>query len=275
VRRETGGGHDRTQRLLENRLMPLIHQIMLGDKVPRFNQECLNSWGQLTARRFDIVSWTDLKVKEYLRNCQIASAKRLYERARNHGEASDILRMAITYSFGGLYVDWDVLLMDPDNFLAVVGEVSRSDCVLIRDGHTTEPRFSRVYDNSLFYMSKGNSLALDFLGEIERNYSKRPLPSTSYLTGPLALTSFLDAHPHYENACRAIEMHDIYAFDYEEVIGQTKDATSREILKQHWDAGRAPAIHFWTHSWFPMRSWPRRLLDRVFRTVGRTMRSSA
>jgi hypothetical protein len=255
--------------------MPLIHQITLGNKVPRFNQECLNSWGQLAARRFDIVSWTDLKVKEYLRNCQIAAAKRLYERARNHGEASDILRMAITYSYGGLYVDWDVLLMEPDKFVAVLGDVSRSDCVLIRDGHTTEPHFSRVYDNSLFYMSKGNSLALDFLGEIERNYSKSPLPSTSYLTGPLALTSFLDAHPQYENACRAVEMHDIYAFDYEEVIGQTKDETRREILKQHWDAGRAPAIHFWTHSWFPMRSWPRRLLDKVFRTVGRTTRSSA
>lgn len=248
--------------------MPLIHQITLGKTVPRFNQECLNSWHQLVGRRFEIVSWTDLKVREYLANCPIAEANRLYERARNHGEASDILRMAITHSYGGLYIDWDVLLMNPDRFLAVFGDVSRNDCILIRDAHTTEPHFSRVYDNSLFYMSKGNSLALDFLVEIERNYSQNPLPSTSYLTGPLALTRFLDAHPDHERACRAVEMRDIYAFDYEAVIGQTKQ-TSRETLRQHWDAGRAPAIHFWTHSWFPKRSLPRRLVDRIFRMVGK------
>jgi hypothetical protein len=249
--------------------MPLIHQITLGNKIPRFNQECLHSWHRLTAYQFEIASWTDLNVKEYLRNCPIAEAKPLYERARNHGEASDILRMAIAYSYGGLYVDWDVLLMDPDKFLTVLGDFSGSDCILIRDRHTTEPHFSRVYDNSLFYMKKGHRLALDFLREIERNYSKSPAPSTSYLTGPLALTSFLDSHPEDENACRMVEMRDIYAFDYEEVIGQTKDQTRREVLKHHWEVGRPPAIHFWTHSWSPTRRWPRKLLDKVFRTVGR------
>jgi Glycosyltransferase sugar-binding region containing DXD motif len=234
--------------------------------VSHLNRECLNSWRTLKDRDFDVVSWTDQSVKDFLAKCPIVKAKTLCERARNYGEASDILRMAITYTYGGLYVDWDVLLVDPDGFLAVMGDFKTNSCVLIRDRHTKAPDFSCVYDNSLFYMRKGHPLALDFLGEMERNYSKHPVPDTPYLTGPLALTSFLDSHPHYKNDCRMVDMLDMYAFDYEEVVVQTKDQTMREVLKNNWKPGGAPAIHFWTHTWFPKRKWAKRVLDKVWRT---------
>jgi hypothetical protein len=247
--------------------MPLIHHISLGNKIPKFNQECLDSWGKLKDRNFDVVSWTDQRAKDYLARCDIAEAKRLFARARNYGEASDILRMAITYSYGGLYVDWDVLLVDPDKFLAVMPDFESSSCILIRDPLTKEPSFSCAYDNSLFYMKKGNPLALDFLREMENSYSRDPVPNTPYVTGPLALTSFLDSHPHYKNDCGMVDTVDVYAFDYEDVIAQTTDHTQRAVLKDYYKPGGAPAIHFWTHTWPPELKWSRRVRLKALRIL--------
>ena len=53
------------------------------------------------------------------------------------------------------------------------------DCILIADRYTKAPNFPCVYDNSLFYMKRGNPLALDFLSQIEENYARQPLPSAS------------------------------------------------------------------------------------------------
>ncbi len=244
----------------------LVHHIVLGKKTPRFNRECLDSWHALANRGFELVTWTDRTIADYLVRCPLPGIRGLYDRARNCGEASDILRMAITYTYGGLYVDWDVMLVDPDGFLRVMPELNGSRCVLVRDPYTREPSFSCAYDNSLFYMAKGNRLALDFLGAMASNYEKRPVPNTPYLTGPLALTCFLDARPDHMQACHTIDMREIYAFDYEEVIGRTRDQTDREILRDQWSQGAAPAIHFWTHSWSPKRGWPRRAIDKAVRT---------
>ena len=244
----------------------LIHQIVLGKKVPRFNQECLSSWHRLKDRDFTIVTWTDRRVPEYLAQCPVET-RMLYQTSRNYGEASDILRMAIAHSHGGLYVDWDVLLVNPERFLEVLGDVSSSSCTLIQDRLTKEPNYSSVYDNSLFYMRKGNPLALHFLSAMKQNYTMDPLPQTPYLTGPLALTAFLESHEEYKDACRLIDMVDIYAFDYEEVIRQTKDHMHREVLKGHWSPKGAPAIHFWMHTWAPQRTWRERVLHKAARIL--------
>ena len=90
----------------------LIHHIVLGEKVPRFNQECLSSWQRLKDRDFTIVTWTDSRVREYLAECPMET-RMLYHASRNYGEASDILRMAITHSHGGFYVDWFLALTSP------------------------------------------------------------------------------------------------------------------------------------------------------------------
>jgi len=244
--------------------MPLMHHITLGNKVPRFNRECLDSWNKLKDRNFDIVSWTERGLKDYLAHCEIAELKMLLARARNYGEASDILRMAITYSHGGFYVDWDVLLVDLHKFLALIPDLENTNCLLLRDGLTKNPNVSCVYDNSFFYMKKKNPLALDFLRAMEDNYSRDPVPSTPYVTGPLALTSFLDSHPDYKNECAMLDELDLYAFDYEEVIAQTRNQTQRAVLKDYYQPGSAPAIHFWMHTWAaPKMKWSGRVLDSV------------
>jgi len=247
--------------------MTLIHQITLGNTVPRLNRECLASWRGLTNRGFDVLSWTEERVASFLATCAVPEARTLYAKARNYGEASDIARIAITYTYGGLYVDWDVLLVDPEKLVRLLADLDNSDCIVIRDAFTKEPDFPYIYDNSLFYLRKGHPLALDFLRHMAASYNGRPLPDTPYLTGPHALTHFLRLHPDHERACRAIDMREIYAFDYEGVIGHTPDQTRREVLKDYCSAGGAPAVHFWTHTWFPERTWTRRVLDRLVKTV--------
>ena len=250
--------------------MPLIHQIILGRSVPRLNEQCLDSWRALEDRGFSIVRWTDASVRDYLAECSVMQAPLLYKAARNRGEASDILRVAITYSYGGLYVDWDVLLLDPDRFLTVMPGFESSGCVLLQDPPETRPDFVRSYDNSLFYMSQGNPLALDFLGEIERNYLQEPLPNTPFLTGPLALTRFLDDHPRHKSACHFVDTRNVYSFNYADVQELTKDDRhEREILKERRRPGGAPAIHFWTHAWAPKPKWSQRLRATMFRAFAR------
>ena len=112
--------------------------------------------------------------------------------------------MAIAYSYGGLYVDWDVLLSDADKFLTIVGDLEATCCVLIQDRFTIEPTFPCTYDNSVFYMRKGNPLALDFLSQVQQNYLSTPLADSPFVTGPLALTSFLNSRPDYKNSCRSM-----------------------------------------------------------------------
>jgi Glycosyltransferase sugar-binding region containing DXD motif len=246
--------------------MPLIHQIVLGHGIPPLNQECLDSWRQLADRAIDVVSWTDQRINDYLTTSAGADLQRLYARARNYGEASDILRMAITHTYGGFYVDWDVLLVDTNGFVALMGDFENSDCVLVQDRYTTEPGISCAYDNSLFYMRRGHPLALEFLHEMERNFAKLPIPDTPFVTGPLALTHFLETHPHHKDSCRMIDTLDLYEFDYADVIRQTSE-TQREALKLRTGSHRAPAIHFWTHCWTPKRKWSQRLRDRLRRAV--------
>jgi hypothetical protein len=212
----------------------------------------LRSWNQLKNRDFDIVRWDDRGVNDYVARRENAELKTLVARARNYGEASDILRMAIIYSHGGFYVDWDVLLVDPDKFVALMPDLEKTTCILLRDRLTKNPDAACVYDNSFFYMKKENPLALDFLREIRRNYSKDPVPNTPYLTGPLALTKFLDARPDYRDACTMLEELDLYAFDYQGVQTRTnEDAMQRTVLRDYYQPGSAPAIHFWMHTWTP------------------------
>jgi hypothetical protein len=246
----------------------LIHQIVLGGNISRLHRQCLDSWRALERRGFDVVRWTDVAVRDYLAVGVPAEVRALYRAARNLGEASDILRVAITYSYGGLYVDWDTLLLDADGFLAVMPSFEHSECVLLRDPLTTEPEFACAYDNSLFFLRRGNPLALDFLGAMERNFERTPLPDTPFLTGPLALTRFLEDHPEHRRACRFVDTRAVYAFDYGDVHELTSGQDAREILRERWQPGTAPAIHFWTHAWAPRPGWGRKMrgwVSRAFR----------
>jgi hypothetical protein len=159
---------------------------------------------------------------------------------------------------GGLYVDWDVLLLDPQRFLRVLGDLKDRKCLFLEDRKTQAVGYASVFASSLFYMQKGNPLTRDLLLQMERDYVNSPQMSTAELTGPLALTRHLKACPHYLQEAKVVNLTDVYSFDYAEV----RQFHSREALAKHGDYSRAPALHFWTHEWLP-RNRLRSLLGNI------------
>jgi mannosyltransferase OCH1-like enzyme len=173
----------------------------------------------------------------------------LLKRAKNYGEAGDILRYTILGRLGGLYVDWDVLLLDPQRLLRILGELKDQKCVFLEDRNTQATGYTSVFASSLFYMQAGNPLTRDLLRQMDRDYVTSPEMSTAELTGPLALTRHLKACPQYLREAKVVNLTDVYSFDYAEV----QRLHSRDALAKHKDFSRAPAIHFWTHEWIPQR----------------------
>jgi hypothetical protein len=173
----------------------------------------------------------------------------LLKRAKNYGEAGDILRYTIAGRLGGLYVDWDVLLLDPQRLLRVLGDLKDEKCLFLEDRNTQEAGYTSVFASSLFYMQEGNPLTRDLLRQMERDYVNSPEMPTAELTGPMALTRHLNACPHYLREAKIVNITDVYSFDFAEV----QKFHSRDSLTKHKDFSRAPAIHFWSNEWIPKR----------------------
>ena len=226
----------------------LVHHIVLGNRVTPLVRECLDSWTTVTDCGFEFRLWTDASIAEFVKGEPI-EFQNLLKRAKNYGEAGDILRYMILGRLGGLYVDWDVLLLDPQRLLRVLGDLKDERCLFLEDRKTEAVGYASVFASSLFYMQKGNPLTRDLLFQMERDYVSFPEMPTAELTGPMALTRHLNACPHYLRDAKIVNLTDVYSFDYAEV----RKFDSRDALTRHKNFSRAPAVHFWTHEWIPQK----------------------
>jgi mannosyltransferase OCH1-like enzyme len=225
-----------------------IHHIVLGNRVPPLVRECLNSWTTVTDCGFEFHQWTDPSIAEFMEH-QPTEFKTLYKRAKNYGEAGDILRYMLLGSEGGLYVDWDVLLLDPRRLLSVLGDLNEEKCVFLEDRNTQAVGYKSVFASSLFYMRKGNPLTRDLLLQMDRDYVNSPKMPTAELTGPMALTRHLNTCSHYLREARIVNLTDVYSFDFAEV----QKFRSKDSLMKHKNSSRAPAVHFWTNEWIDQK----------------------
>ena len=226
----------------------LVHHIVLGNRITPLVRECLDSWTTVTDCGFEFRQWTDASIAEFVKDEPI-EFQNLLKRAKNYGEAGDILRCMILGRLGGLYVDWDVLLLDPQGLLRVLGDVTDEKCLFLEDRKTITVGYKSVFTNSFFYMQKGNPLARDLLLQMDRDYMNSPEMPTIELTGPMALTRLLETCPHYLREAKVLDLTDVYSFDYAEV----RKFYSRESLAKHRNYSRAPAVHFWSHEWIPQK----------------------
>lgn len=86
---------------------PIIHQIWLGGLVPEKYAAWIATW-QKHHPNWTIIMWMDHDLPFlHLVN------KDLLEKAKNYGEKSDILRIELLNTFGGLYIDTDCECLQP------------------------------------------------------------------------------------------------------------------------------------------------------------------
>lgn len=95
----------------EIKIEKIIHQIWLGSPFPDKYKKFQESW--ITNHPdWQYKLWTDKEVKDI-----VLENRELYNKARNYGEKSDILRYEILYKFGGLYIDTDFECLKPLDIL--------------------------------------------------------------------------------------------------------------------------------------------------------------
>jgi mannosyltransferase OCH1-like enzyme len=96
----------------QQKIPKIIHQIWLGSPIPPSLVQLMNSV-KASNPSYIYHIWTDKEVETYnFKN------KDLYNRAKNQGQKSDILRYAILKDFGGIYVDTDFIgVQSFDNLL--------------------------------------------------------------------------------------------------------------------------------------------------------------
>lgn len=88
------------------RIPPCVHQIWLGSPVPEKYKKWMTSWMNLQGWQYKL--WTDKDVE----NLNMHN-RALYNSAKNYGEKADILRCEILLQEGGIYVDTDFELLNP------------------------------------------------------------------------------------------------------------------------------------------------------------------
>lgn len=84
-----------------------IHQIWLGSDLPENYNKLINTW-KFFHPDWEYKLWTDKDIEDLnLYNID------LYNKTKNYGEKSDILRYEILHRYGGLYVDCDFECLKP------------------------------------------------------------------------------------------------------------------------------------------------------------------
>ena len=219
------------------RIPKTIHRIWLGPaEMPAEYEEFGESWRRHHPG-WEFRLWTDDELPEL-------SCPGGFERCRNFGEASDVLRYEVLNQFGGVYVDTDVeclrslepLIADATAFAAYARpKVIGSAVVGSVPGH---PAIARTLE-----------VVCDGAGSGKQVHA----------TGPVALTGVLEDADDVELYGRET----FYPFDYYEIpFSDLGDA----------DVGDAYAIHHWHATWQTRESLMLRTRELMLRTRERRAR---
>jgi hypothetical protein len=237
-----------------------IHQILFDGKVPPLNLECIQSWAALPQGEFTIHRWSNEQLRGFVAKCPPVVRKCL-ERAKNFGEASDILRIAILNEHGGIYMDWDIFLADPVRFCALFREHASEKALLLEDPRTQDPDFGSIITHSWIYSNPQNPLLLAFLEQMFENYAEGRLQRTVDLTGPHAFTRFLNRNQHYLDQASVIDQSAFFRYDFHEA---TAVSNRRALLNQEAGTRESrPLVNLWTNVWIKRSPYYIRMLPPI------------
>lgn len=222
-----------------------IHQVLFDGRAPAVNRRCLSSWLQLQPR-FEIQTWGNEQIRRFVDKAD-PLVRELLTRARNFGEASDILRIAIVHEFGGLYTDWDIYLLDPQQFAETFDACAEGGVLFLKDSRTSDRDFSAIVTHSFFYAAAGTPSLHAFLQRIRDNYRKQPALITIHVTGPHAFTRFLLDGGWNLDDRQFVEQDRFFRHGFH-IAAQHNDKARflEDVIKTD---GTAPLVNLWTSCW--------------------------
>ena len=223
----------------------LIHQLLFDGRAPTVNRRCLSSWAGLRPH-FEIKVWENEDIRTFVGRAH-PLVRELLARARNFGEASDILRIAIVHEFGGIYADWDIYLVNPQQFVERFSVFENDGALFLKDSRTSDPTFDAIITHSFFYSEPRRQLLRSFLERISDNYRNHPDEITLHITGPHAFTRFLlDIGRNLDNP-QFVEQDLFFRHGFDTAAAQTDKTQFLE--NEIRTLGTAPLLNLWTNCW--------------------------
>ena len=209
----------------------IIHQIWLGSELPEKFKIFQKTWQELHPEWVYIL-WTDDMIKDLkIHN------RELFEKAKNYGQKSDILRYHLLYEYGGVYIDTDFaclksldILHHCYDFYTGISNTGRVELAIgIIGSAPKHPIIKRCLEK--LELSKNAVLASSRLDDIIEN------------TGPGFFTRcFMEVAPWYQGQVIAFPCSFFYPLPN----------TERSGTKEEMDAFIKPesfGIHYWACSW--------------------------
>lgn len=206
----------------ELKIPKIIHQIWLGSPFPEKYKAFQESWKKFHPD-WRYILWTDKDIETF--SPKIA---KLVKSASNFGEAADILRYAVLYKYGGLYVDTDFECVKPFDILH-----HTYDFYLGLQPLDTN---ALQVNNALIGSKPKNPIFMQAFKRIA--VSKEP--RTIIKTGPILLTNlYIELYKNISGIACAFPATYFYP------CGFTQPSADRDI----WLKPESFAIHHWEASW--------------------------
>jgi len=209
-------------------MLPKIIHHVVGPKTNEVVDRCLESWQVLKPEGYQFMIWTDASIGFFLSE-NYPYVYNAFMGARNHGEAADITRYIVVYHYGGHYIDWDIHLINPQEFLGLCER--NPSGYLLCDYEDRESLASECFGaikNEPFLLSVIKDIVGLYDSGLFKDYR------TLWYTGPFRLRDTLKNNKTSQNL---LKVKDAFVYDYKEI----KEMPEREFTQ--------PMIHYWLHSW--------------------------
>ena len=205
----------------------IVHQIV-GPNTTPIILNCLESWGQLLEYQFEVRIWNDTTLVEFISK-EHPFALEAFVNARNHAEAADIARYLIIYTYGGYYVDWDIELLDIDDFFALSN--------IYKNGYMLIDPSNETLASEYFCSIPADKYLLKLTDDIVELYNNglRESFHTPQYSGPYRMRDSLAKHKNTIMAL--VPVKEVFVYDYSEIRYSPQPKPRR------------PLIHYWVHSW--------------------------
>ncbi len=216
----------------QTKIPKIIHQIWLGSPFPEKYKKFQESWKKHHPN-WVYRLWTDKDIPAFkLQN------QRLYDKATNYGEKSDILRYEILYRYGGLYIDTDFECLHPLDIL--------HHCYDFYIG-------IQPLDTNIVQLGIGLIGVVPKHGLLKKAIESLPkhahIPQIIAKTGPLFFTKLF-----FENSLQVPGLTIALPSTYFYPCGYTQDPKKAAL----WQRPESFAIHHWEGSWLKKEAFEQR-----------------